>query len=246
MNGDESRERGGRRTPHPEKFRLLLDRFPHPDRVDDPDPLRRRWRSSEIEAGAQALGEVVSASYLSGLLHGSIKTVGMDKAHIISRVMRFPFQLWLTEPDAWEERLLRESSAQRAPDDARLTARRLQALFDSQPNPETNLPYTTREVARKSRGRISAETVEDILDGTLVDPSLQQLSALCDVFGIDFSYFSPQREDEPVISREVLDALADSKRYQLLQKSDLTEDHSDVLLMMAEHLRELEQRKEET
>ena len=243
MTSGDEQGRGSRRTTHPEKFRMLLDRFPHPERADEQDPARRRWKITEIEAGAKAIGEKVSAAYLSGVLHENIKTIGMDKAHVISQVMNFPFQLWLTEPDTWEQRLWRRSEVELSPDSAQVTARRLQALFDSQQNPDTHEPYTTEEVSLKSGGRVSAQTVEAILSGTLTDPSMQQLGALCDVFGIDFSYFSPHRDDEPVINREVLDALADSKRYQFLQKSDLTEEHSDVVLMMMEYYRGLERNK---
>jgi transcriptional regulator with XRE-family HTH domain len=74
------------------KFAELLLRFPR----EDGEP----WRPVEIEA---ATGGRVTSSYVSALKKGKFKKPGIRQLELIAQAMGFPFELWLTEPELWDE-----------------------------------------------------------------------------------------------------------------------------------------------
>lgn len=81
-----------------EKFERILGLFPHPERMNAPTPQQRAWKMSEIERATD--GEV-SSSWLSAFRRRKTKKPGMRMLDLISQVMDFPFELWLTEPEQW-------------------------------------------------------------------------------------------------------------------------------------------------
>lgn len=95
-------------TGYGEKFVLLSELFPHPDRADDPDPDRRRWKDAEL---SRATGGGGSRTYLGALRAGRVKNPGARHLYLISEVMGFPVELWLIEPSRWPGVLSGDSNA---------------------------------------------------------------------------------------------------------------------------------------
>lgn len=229
-----------KRTTYAEKFELLLDMFPHPDRREHEDPARRRWRGVEL---SEATHGKLSSGYITGLKNGRIKRPGPDHLRLLASIMGFPFELWLTEPHQWPAKLqsvgilgvIRPDEGSR---DSSVAAR-TRTLFESIVNPDTNEPYDFEEVAERSGGQLTAEEVEQIASGEISNPTRSQLLNLCDVFEVDFSYWDERKD--PLLNHETIDALRSDKGYALLQKSlGLSDDKMDMVLVLMEQLDSLE------
>lgn len=234
-------------TDQAEKFERLLERFPHPERVDAPTPQQRAWRMSEIE---RATGGEVSSSWLSAFRRRKTKKPGMRMLDLIAQVMGFPFELWLTESGQWE-RILRERGAGYAAGGAVGHAvevseqgsvpplsELLEALIATITNRRTGNPFTNAEIAERSVGRLTEQDVADMRSGELDNPLRSQLLALCDVFGVNPSYWLVGGT-YPSVGSDDLHELWQARHSssKLLQKSlNLDEDQVDLLLLMADQL----------
>jgi hypothetical protein len=97
--------------------------------------------------------------------------------------MGFPPTLWFEQaPDFGTG-----ASLEPLPEDSSI-ADKTNRLFDVVRNARSGTPFTNAEVARMSLGDLSEEHVEQIRSGKLTDPSVNQVIALADVFGVCPSY----------------------------------------------------------
>ena len=177
------------------RFGLLLEKFPRGD--------GELWRPVEIE---EATGHEVSGSYVVALKKGKFKRPGLKQLSLISDVVGFPFELWRTEPEFWDEELKKHKvrgslrGPLSLPEGTAAPLRRLPAgedlgklvdyLFRNRKNPATGEPYTEEEVATNSRGRLSANEVRLMRQGQQkVPPPDLKLVAFSDVFDAPVSHW---------------------------------------------------------
>lgn len=177
------------------RFVLLLEKFPR----GDGEP----WRPVEIE---EATGHQVSGSYVVALKKGKFKRPGLKQLSLIADVVGFPFELWRTEPEFWDEELKKHKvrgglrGPAQVPGGARTPLRRVPAgedlgrlvddLFRNKKNPATDEPYTEEGVAARSRGRLTAEEIRLMRRGEQEEPPPElKLVALSDIFDVPTSYW---------------------------------------------------------
>jgi transcriptional regulator with XRE-family HTH domain len=208
------------------KFRVLRARYPR-----EPG---KSWRGVDFE---RATNGYLSGSYITALSKGRIDEPGLGKIFRIAEVMGFPPELWFRNLD--------DEPAQAAVDTPGVVhadiSERLNLLFDVVINDRTGEPFTEEEVARTSRGKLTAEDVVRIRTGDLVDPTREQLLALSNVFGVDFSFWAEEVE-EVVLRPETIRALRDSMSQDILHKSlSLTNEDKNFVMAMLE---ELQKRRE--
>lgn len=185
------------------KFEFLLGTYRRPD--------GRVWSGQEIDA---ATGGVVTRSYVTNLRKGRIRNPGYEKLRAIAKAMGFPPNLWFED----DNRLL--EAAPVAPGDERGDiAAKTQRLFEAITDDKTGKPYTDAEVARRSLGDLTEEEVEGIRTGTLANPSVAQVIALADVFGVHPSYFIDKGKKPPLIDREAMEVLRDETVSAIAHKS---------------------------
>ena len=204
-----------------QKFEMLRDRFRRPDNT--------LWNGQQLQ---DATGGVVTRSYVSMMRKGRIENPGFDKLRAIAKAMGFPPELWFEEVD---------NPANAAPElrgeEHQSIAGRVNHLFDTIRNERTGEPYTSAAVARMSLGDLKEDEVEGIRTGRIGDPTIVQILALSEVFGVDPSYFLNRARKPPLLDREALDALGDQRSRLLLHKSlDLSDREKDMLIDMIEHL----------
>lgn len=186
-----------------EKLETMFERF---RRLDG-----ERWKKREIE---RATGEKVSASYVSAICRGKIKTPGEEMKELIARTMGFPKSLWDLEPEWWDREIERAGTeapgtgARGAadpplpPPDEQLPALRgddlallVNRLFEHMPNRPAGRPYTDSEVAALSAGAVSEEELAGMRSGRGGPVGEAKLLALCDVFDVSPDYWrSPPDE----------------------------------------------------
>jgi transcriptional regulator with XRE-family HTH domain len=185
------------------KFEFLLGTYRRPD--------GRVWSGREID---DATGGVVTRSYVTNLRKGRIQNPGYEKLRAIAKAMGFPPNLWFEDYNG----LLEASPV--APSDGRWDiAEKTQRLFEAITDDKTGEPYTNTEVARKSLGDLTEEEVEGIRTGTVANPSVAQVVALADVFGVHPSYFIDKGKKPPIIDREAMEVLRDETVSAIAHKS---------------------------
>lgn len=185
------------------KFERLLEMYRHPD--------GRRWSGQEID---EATGGVVTRSYVTNLRKGRIENPGFEKLRAIAKVMDFPPELWFEEaPD-----LAARKSIESLPED-RSIADKTNRLFDVVRNETSGRPYTNAEVARMSVGDLSEENVGQIRAGKLTNPSMNQVVALADVFGVHPSYFLDTARKPPLLDEEAMRIFQDETVSAIAHKS---------------------------
>lgn len=178
-------------TSYADKFELLLEMFPFPDRKDAADPEDRKWRNSEI---AQATMFRLSGSYLSQLRQGKIDDPSLKKLDLIGEVLGFPRELWAMEPEKWGESLLRNERRGLRPEDLtgpnfpKVLAKKM-GISGSGGLPRRDMvsgipvSNTPGDVAARSKGRLTEEEVQGMLDGWL-RPNLTQIFALTETLNV--------------------------------------------------------------
>ncbi|HKO90403.1 MAG TPA: helix-turn-helix transcriptional regulator, partial [Polyangiaceae bacterium] len=92
-------------------------------------------------------------------------------------------------------------------------------LFDVIRNEKSGLPLTNAEVARMSLGDLSEEQVEQIRSGKLTNPSMNQVVALADVFGVHPSYFLDAARKPPLLDEEAMRIFQDETVSAIAHKS---------------------------
>jgi transcriptional regulator with XRE-family HTH domain len=181
----------------------LLEAYPHPD--------GRRWSGQEID---EATGGVVTRSYVTNLRKGRIENPGFEKLRAIAKVMGFPPELWFEQtPDFGKG-----TSSGSLPKDGSI-AEKAKRLFEVVRNEKSGEPYTNAEVARMSLGDLSEEHIEQIRSGKLANPSMNQVVALADVFGVHPSYFLDAARKPPLLDEEAMRILQDETVSAIAHKS---------------------------
>lgn len=186
-----------------ERFEVLLAAYPHPD--------GRAWSGQEIDA---ATGGVVTRSYVTNLRKGRIENPGYEKLRAIAKVLGFPPELW------FEEGPLRGGLARKETvREGEGIAAKVSYLMNDLGNEATGEAYTDAEVARMSLGDLSEQDVADIRTGKTSDPSVDQITALADVFGVYPSYFFNSTKSPPLLDQEALEILQDETVSAIAHKS---------------------------
>ncbi len=203
------------------RFELLLQNYRHPD--------GGRWNGQQLQ---DATGGVVTRSYVSMMRKGRIENPGFDKLRAIAKAMNFPPELWFEEADGIENAARVERS-----DRKRSIADRLNHLFEAIKNERTGEPYTNAEVARMSLGDLTEEDVRGIRTGELENPTIRQVVALAEAFGVHPSYFLDTGKKPALLGEQEINALGDQRARAILNKSlDLSDQEKDLVLDMIQHL----------
>ena len=185
------------------KFERLLEMYRHPD--------GRRWSGQEID---EATGGIVTRSYVTNLRKGRIENPGFEKLRAIAKVMGFPPELWFEQtPESGTGTPLESLPADGS------IADKTNRLFDFVRNEKSGTPLTNAEVARMSLGDLSEEHVEQIRSGKLTDPSMNQVVALADVFGVHPSYFLDAAGKPTLLDADAMRILQDETVSAIAHKS---------------------------
>jgi transcriptional regulator with XRE-family HTH domain len=186
-----------------ERFEILLAAYPHPD--------GRKWTGQELD---DATGGVVTRSYVTNLRKGRIENPGYEKLRAIAKAIDFPPNLWFNED------LLSKPAAGVVPDEERAgISKKVAHLIKTLKNEATGEEYTDADVARLSFGDLSEKDVEAIRTGKLADPSVDQITALADVFGVHPSYFLAKATDTPLLDEEAMKIFRDETVSAIAHKS---------------------------
>lgn len=186
-----------------ERFEMLLAAYPRPD--------GRKWSGQEID---DATGGVVTRSYVTNLRKGRIENPGYEKLRAIAKAVGFPPHLWFNED------LLSRTGAGTSVDEEHLrVGQKVTHLMETLKNDATGEGYTDAEVARLSFGGLTAKDVEAIRTGALRDPSVDQITALADVFGVHPSYFLTNAKAPPLLDEEAIEILRDETVSAIAHKS---------------------------
>jgi transcriptional regulator with XRE-family HTH domain len=210
-----------------EKFEFLLDTYRRPD--------GRRWGGQELQ---EATGGAVTRSYVSALKNGHIANPGYDKLRAIAKAMNFPVELWFEDSPG--------RVAPRADElEERATiAERLEHLFHTIIDEKKGRPYTNAEVARMSVGGVSELEVAGIRSGEIANPTLDQVLALAEAFGVSPSYFTERKA--PLLSQETIEALADRDSSEIIHKTlALSDAEKKMVLDILDHLGKLHRGRED-
>lgn len=186
-----------------ERFEVLLAAYPHPG--------GRPWSGQEIDA---ATGGVVTRSYVTNLRKGRIENPGYEKLRAIAKAIGFPPELWFDEDLRWGWAAWAEPAEEPAG-----IAEKVVHLMEITGNETPGRPYTDADVARLSFGDLTEKDVEAIRTGTLTDPSVDQITALADVFGVHPSYFLNQTKGPPLLDQEAMEILRDETVSAIAHKS---------------------------
>jgi transcriptional regulator with XRE-family HTH domain len=187
-----------------QKFELLLEAYRRSD--------GRKWSGQEID---DATGSIVSRSYVTNLRKGRIQNPGYEKLAAIAKAMGFPPELWFEEAGDFN----RTVRVGRTDGQHRNLSERINYLFDAIIDERSGEPYTNAEVARMSLGTVTEEVVEGIRNGTLPNPSVDQVVALADVFGVHPSFFLDKGRKLPIIDREAIEIFRDETVSAIAHKS---------------------------
>jgi len=193
-----------------QRFEHLLDSYRCPD--------GSQWTGQQLD---EATGGVVPRSYFTNLRKGRIESPGYEKMRAIAKAMGFP-------PEAWfEEGVSRRPDRPRG--EGRDIAGRVEHLFDVVRNEATGGPYANAEVARMTLGDLSEEEVEGIRTGAINNPTISQVVALADAFGVESSYLLDWGESP--FDGELVEALRDETvREATREISRLSERERGLLL----------------
>ena len=204
-----------------QKFELFLDKYRRED--------GSKWSGQDL---ADATGGVVTRSYVSTLRKGRIENPGFEKLRAIAKAMDFPPELWFEDVE-----VLPKATRPVRGEEHRSIAERVRHLFETIKNERTGKSYTDAEVARMSLGDLTEEEVEGIRTGRIGNPTVAQVLALSEVFGVDPSYFLDRGKEPPLLDEEALRALGDRRSRLLLHKSlGLSDGEKDMLIDMVERL----------
>lgn len=186
-----------------ERFTVLLAAYPHPD--------GRVWTGQEID---EATGGVVTRSYVTNLRKGRIENPGYEKLRAIARALGFSPELWFDDdllPDPTERG---EPGAERAG-----IAEKVTRLMEMPRSEAGRKAHTDADVASLSFGDLDAEDVKAIRTGALPDPSVDQVTALADVFGVHPSYFVNRTKGSPLLDQDAIEIFRDETVSAIAHRS---------------------------
>ena len=205
----------------------MLDTYRRPD--------GGRWGGQELQ---DATGGAVTRSYVSALRNSHIVSPGYDKLRAIAKAMNFPVELWFEDSPG--------RVAPRADElEERATiAERLEHLFQTIMDEKKGRPYTNAEVARMSLGGMSEQEVAGIRSGEISNPTIDQVLALAEAFGVSPSYFTERKA--PLLSQEAIEALADRDSSEIIHKTlALSDAERRMVLDILDHLGHLHRGRED-
>lgn len=230
-----------KQTAYNRKFNIMLKVMSAPDGEE--------WTGTKMQ---RATGGEVRTPYFSSLRDGHISMPRADKLDAISRAMDFPPQLWFKSVDWWEdlyarwsrgEHLERTLHTEGEASEGEHLAALLNRLLEDRQRKEGR-PVTDAEIAESSGGTLSAEDVRALRDGEMDGPSWTQILALCDIFGVDPSYWSRRRiawRPSPSLTRTA----EDHESYVIFQNSLKLSDHDrGMLKTLSDHLRREQTKRE--
>lgn len=192
----------------------------------------RKWSGQDLH---DATGGVVTRSYVSALRKGVIQNPGFEKLQAVAKSMGFPPELWFEDV----RRLDAAPRVERA-DGIRSLADRLNHLFEVVKDASTGQYLGSADVARASLGDLTEQEVEDLRAGRIKSPSVDQVLALSEVFGVDPSYFLDRNEKPPLLDEEAMNALSDQKSSEILHKStNLSDKEKDLVIDLIERLNDI-------
>jgi transcriptional regulator with XRE-family HTH domain len=183
-----------------QRFEHFLETYRRPD--------GGRWGGQDLH---DATGGVVTRSYVSSLRKGRIENPGFEKLRAIAKAMGFP-------PELWFEEGVGDGAPVEPPQVSRDIAGRLEHLFKVVKNGRTGEPYSNEAVARLSAGDLSEEQIEGIRNGRIADPSVSQVAALAEVFGVLTSYFLDREEKPLLLDEAVVEGLRDESAGAILRE----------------------------
>ena len=126
----------------------------------------------------------MTRSYVSMMRKGKIANPGFDKLRALAKAMNFPPELWFEETG-----VIANAARVERPAGERRIADRLNHLSEAIKNERTGEPYTNAEVARMGLGDLTEEEVWGIRAGELENPTVGQVLAFAEAFGVHPSYF---------------------------------------------------------
>jgi transcriptional regulator with XRE-family HTH domain len=185
-----------------QRFERLMETYRRPD--------GRQWTGQELD---EATGGVVTRSYVTNLRKGRIDNPGYEKLRAIAKVMGFPPELWFQDGIEFGAGIP-ELDGHRGS-----ISQKTNRLFETIENESTGRPYTNAEVARGSLGDLTEAEVEKIRSGATPDPSVDQVVALAEVFGVHPSYFLDGGSKPPILDREAMAILQDETISAIAHKS---------------------------
>jgi transcriptional regulator with XRE-family HTH domain len=207
-----------------QKFELFRDRYRRED--------GGKWSGQDLQ---NATGGVVTRSYVSMLRKGKIENPGFDKLRAIAKAMGFSPELWFEEAGE-----IGRAARIEQPAKMRNIADRLNHLFEVIKNQRTGEPYSDADIARLSLGDLTAEDVGGIRSGKLENPSIGQVAALADAFGVHPSYFLETGKEPALLGEQEINALSDERARAILNESlGLSDAEKDMVLDMIGHLSRL-------
>jgi transcriptional regulator with XRE-family HTH domain len=207
-----------------QKFELFRDRCRRED--------GGKWSGQDLQ---NATGGVVTRSYVSMLRKGKIENPGFDKLRAIAKAMGFSPELWFEEAGE-----IGRAARIEQPAKMRNIADRLNHLFEVIKNQRTGEPYSDVDIARLSLGDLTAEDVGGIRSGKLENPSIGQVAALADAFGVHPSYFLETGKEPALLGEQEINALSDERARAILNESlGLSDAEKDMVLDMIGHLSRL-------
>jgi transcriptional regulator with XRE-family HTH domain len=205
----------------------LLNTYRRPD--------GERWGGQELQ---DATGGVVTRSYASALRNGHIENPGYDKLRAIAKAMKFPVELWFEDSPG------RAAPSADELEERATIAERLEHLFETIVDDKKSRPYTNAELARMSLGGISEQEVAGIRSGEISSPTIDQVLALAEAFGVSPSYFTERKA--PLLSQEAIEALADRDSSEIIHKTlALSDAERRMVLDILDHLGQLQRRRED-
>jgi transcriptional regulator with XRE-family HTH domain len=207
-----------------QKFELFRDRYRRED--------GGKWSGQDLQ---NATGGVVTRSYVSMLRKGKIENPGFDKLRAIARAMGFSPELWFEEAGE-----IGRAARIEQPAKMRNIADRLNHLFEVIKNQRTGEPYSDADIARLSLGDLTADDVGGIRSGKPENPSIGQVAALADAFGVHPSYFLETGKEPALLGEQEINALSDERARAILNESlGLSDAEKDMVLDMIGHLSRL-------
>jgi transcriptional regulator with XRE-family HTH domain len=195
------------------RFELPLEKYRH--------PVGAWWSGQQLQDATEG---VVTRSYVSMMRKGKISNPRFDKLRAIAKAMNLPPGLWFEEADGIENATRVEQPAREQG-----IADRLNHLFEAIKNERTGEPYTNAEVACMSLGDLTEEEVGGIRAGTLENPTISQVLALAEAFGVHLSYFLERSKEPTLLGEQEINAPGDRRARAILNRSlDLSDREKDM------------------
>lgn len=184
----------------------------------------RKWGGQDIH---DATGGAVTRSYISNLRKGRIENPGFEKLRAIAKVMGFSPELWFEEG----LRLEAGARAELPREGGGGVAERINHLFEVVKDERNDASFTNAEVARMSLGDLTEKDVDDLRSERVPNPSVDQVVALADVFGVHPSYFLERENNTPLLDEEAMRALRDEKTNAILHRSVRLPDREKEMIL---------------